>query len=118
MWVRQTVSGLGAGAGFAAALGKAAAVPPAGKSTGSGGGATIWMWSAERVRSQTQRQRGPKVYALHAPEVECIGKGKARTPYELMAWTTPASGSTLQTRAGQAEAKSCHRPLPPSGSTW
>ena len=36
---------------------------------------------ASRVRQQEQRQRGPKVYSLHAPEVECIGKGKARTPY-------------------------------------
>jgi hypothetical protein len=32
---------------------------------------------AMRVRFQDHRQRGPKVYALHAPEVECIGKGKA-----------------------------------------
>ena len=38
---------------------------------------------ALRVRLQEQRQRGPKVYSLHAPEVECIGKGKARTPYEF-----------------------------------
>jgi IS5 family transposase len=38
---------------------------------------------ALRVRHQEQRQRGPKVYSLHAPEVECIGKGKARTPYEF-----------------------------------
>jgi len=38
---------------------------------------------AQRVRTQNQHQRGPKVYALHAPEVECIGKGKARTPYEF-----------------------------------
>jgi transposase, IS5 family len=38
---------------------------------------------ATRVKTQEQRQRGPKVYALHAPEVECIGKGKARTPYEF-----------------------------------
>jgi hypothetical protein len=30
-----------------------------------------------------QRQIGPKVYSLHAPEVECIGKGKARAPYEF-----------------------------------
>jgi transposase, IS5 family len=45
---------------------------------------------AVKVRHQDHRQRGPKVYALHAPEVECIGKGKARAPYELMAWTTPA----------------------------
>jgi transposase, IS5 family len=35
------------------------------------------------VRNQDQRQRGPKVCALHAPEVECIGKGKARAPYEF-----------------------------------
>jgi IS5 family transposase len=38
---------------------------------------------AIRIRHQDHRQRGPKVYALHAPEVECIGKGKARAPYEF-----------------------------------
>ena len=38
---------------------------------------------AVRVRHQDHRQRGRKVYALHAPEVECIGKGKARRPYEF-----------------------------------
>jgi transposase, IS5 family len=38
---------------------------------------------ARQVREQTQRQRGPKVYSLHAPEVECIGKGKAHRPYEF-----------------------------------
>jgi len=38
---------------------------------------------AGRVRAQDHRQRGPKVYSLHAPEVECIGKGKARAPYEF-----------------------------------
>jgi IS5 family transposase len=38
---------------------------------------------ARRVREQQQRQRGPKVYSLHAPEVECIGKGKAHQPYEF-----------------------------------
>jgi len=38
---------------------------------------------ARRVRDQTHRQRGPKVYSLHAPEVECIGKGKAHRPYEF-----------------------------------
>jgi IS5 family transposase len=38
---------------------------------------------ARRVRDQVQRQRGPKVYSLHAPEVECIGKGKAHRPYEF-----------------------------------
>ncbi|ESQ77430.1 hypothetical protein ABAC402_01435 [Asticcacaulis sp. AC402] len=38
---------------------------------------------ANRVREQRQRQRGKKVYSLHAPEVECIGKGKAHKPYEF-----------------------------------
>jgi transposase, IS5 family len=36
-----------------------------------------------RVREQRRGQRGPKVYSLHAPEVECIGKGKAHRPYEF-----------------------------------
>jgi IS5 family transposase len=38
---------------------------------------------ARRVREQKQRQRGSKVFSLHAPEVECIGKGKAHRPYEF-----------------------------------
>src|SRR4029453_4683419 len=38
---------------------------------------------ARRVLDQKQHQRGPKVYSLHAPEVECIGKGKAHQPYEF-----------------------------------
>jgi transposase, IS5 family len=38
---------------------------------------------AQRVLEQKQHQRGPKVYSLHAPEVECIGKGKAHRPYEF-----------------------------------
>jgi transposase, IS5 family len=49
---------------------------------------------AVKVRFQQQRQRGPKVYSLHAPEVECIGKGKAQAPYEFgckVSITTPAT---------------------------
>ena len=38
---------------------------------------------AFRVRHQRQNQRGRKVDSLHAPEVECIGKGKAHRPYEF-----------------------------------
>src|SRR5712671_1163665 len=38
---------------------------------------------ARRVRAQERGQRGPKVYSLHAPEVECIGKGKAHKPYKF-----------------------------------
>ena len=38
---------------------------------------------ARRVKDQRQRQRGRNFYSLHAPEVECIGKGKAHKPYEF-----------------------------------
>ncbi|WP_407175043.1 IS5 family transposase [Bradyrhizobium sp. STM 3562] len=38
---------------------------------------------AAQIRSQEQRQRGWKLYSFHAPEVECIGKGKASAPYEF-----------------------------------
>ena len=38
---------------------------------------------ADQVCRQRQNQRGWKLYSLHAPEVECIGKGKAHKPYEF-----------------------------------
>jgi transposase, IS5 family len=38
---------------------------------------------ARRGREQRKDQRGPKVYSLHAPEVECIGKDRAHRPYEF-----------------------------------
>jgi IS5 family transposase len=38
---------------------------------------------SRRVLTQQPKQRGPKVYSLHAPEVECIGKGKPHKPYEF-----------------------------------
>lgn len=38
---------------------------------------------AMQIRSQHPRQRGWKLYSFHAPEVECIGKGKAQAPYEF-----------------------------------
>ena len=41
-----------------------------------------WLERAERIRAQQPKDKG-KLYALHAPEVECIGKGKARKPYEF-----------------------------------
>jgi IS5 family transposase len=41
------------------------------------------LFLASRVHDQSRGQRGPKVYSLHAPEVECIGKGKAHKPYEF-----------------------------------
>jgi IS5 family transposase len=47
------------------------------------------MSLARRVRDQQRGQRGPKVYSLHAPEVECTpgssprAKGKPHKPYEF-----------------------------------
>lgn len=38
---------------------------------------------ASQICHQHQRQRGWKLYSFHAPEVECIGKGKASAPYEF-----------------------------------
>src|SRR5271168_3880868 len=46
----------------------------------------VFAWPlscASQIRSQQQRQRGWKLYSFHAPEVECIGKGKAAAPYEF-----------------------------------
>jgi transposase, IS5 family len=43
---------------------------------------TTLMERAERIRTQQPKDKH-KLYALHAPEVECIGKGKARKPYEF-----------------------------------
>jgi IS5 family transposase len=37
---------------------------------------------AERIRTQQPKDKD-KLYALHAPEAECISKGKARKPYEF-----------------------------------
>jgi IS5 family transposase len=42
----------------------------------------MWLERAERVRTQKTHDKN-KLYALHTPEVECIGKGKAREPYEF-----------------------------------
>ena len=42
----------------------------------------LWLERAERVRTQERHDKN-KLYALHAPEVECIGKGKVRKPYEF-----------------------------------
>jgi IS5 family transposase len=64
---------------------------------------------ASKVRLQDHRQRGPKVYALHAPEVECIGKGKARAPYEFGCKVSVATPATAP-RGGQfvLHAKALH----------
>ena len=42
----------------------------------------IVLERAERIRTQQPKDKN-KLYALHAPEVECISKGKARNRYEF-----------------------------------
>ena len=38
---------------------------------------------AHRIQWQRQQARRAKLYSWHAPETECIGKGKAHKPYEF-----------------------------------
>src|ERR1700752_4000287 len=55
---------------------------------------------ARRVLDQKQRQRGPKVYSLHAPEGECIGKGKAHRPCEFGV-KVPVATTLAHAKGGQ-----------------
>ena len=45
------------------------------------------LGKARRIADQSRSRKNitgtPKLYAWHAPEVECIAKGKSRTPYEF-----------------------------------
>jgi len=41
-----------------------------------------WLERAGRIHTQKRNDKN-KLYALHAPEVECLSKGKARQPYEF-----------------------------------
>jgi transposase, IS5 family len=41
-----------------------------------------WLTRIAQLQRQKPKDKN-KLYALHAPEVECIGKGKARNPYEF-----------------------------------
>lgn len=41
-----------------------------------------WLERAWRIQQQRPKDKD-KLYALHAPEAECIGKGKARQPFEF-----------------------------------
>ena len=41
------------------------------------------LYKANRVLTQKPRDGGKHIYSLHAPEVECIGKGKSHKPYEF-----------------------------------
>ena len=56
------------------------------KTEGDGALEEVFAWplsKARQIRRQRQNQRGWKLYSWHAPETECIGKGKAHKPYEF-----------------------------------
>jgi transposase, IS5 family len=59
---------------------------------------------ARRVREQRQHQRGKKVYSLHAPEVECIGKGKSSSPLRVR------RQSVARHDAASLQGRPVHRP--------
>jgi IS5 family transposase len=48
------------------------------------------MHRVNRILTQTTKDKN-KLYALHAPEVECLAKGKARIPYEFGVKVTVAT---------------------------
>jgi transposase, IS5 family len=72
------------------------------------------LMRARRVRDQRHHQRGKKVYSLHAPEVECIGKGKAHRPYEF---GVKVSLATTLHRSGAASSSPTPRRCPATPMT-
>jgi transposase, IS5 family len=54
------------------------------------------LYKANRVLTQKPRDRGRHIYALRAPEVECIGKGKPHRPYEFGVKATIATTPKLR----------------------
>lgn len=89
---------------------------------------TSLLETAERIRTQKPKDNG-KIYSVHAPEVECIAKGKADKKYEFgckvsMATTAkscwivgadavhgnPFDGHTLKKQIDQVERISGSRP--------
>ena len=59
----------------------------------------VALQRAQKVHGQQPGDKA-KLYALHAPEVECIGKGKARTRYEFGVKTSIAT-TNERARGGQ-----------------
>jgi transposase, IS5 family len=58
------------------------------------------LYLATRILGQQRRDPLPKVYSMHAPEVECIGKGKAHMPYEFGVKATVAT-TVKHSKGGQ-----------------
>ncbi len=67
----------------------------------------LYLW-----RQYAEPQHRPKLYSLHEPEVDCIAKGKARTPYEfgskVSVITTAREGFVLDCQALRGNAYDGH----------
>jgi IS5 family transposase len=65
----------------------------------------------KRILAQKPKDKN-KLYALHAPEVECLAKGKARTPYEfgvkVSITTTHREGLVVGMRSMPGNPYDCH----------
>jgi transposase, IS5 family len=80
--VAATNTSASANTAAVAATGKALPLPSTPGTPSAIGPLTVLLERAERICTQTRHSKN-KLYALHAPEVECISKGKARHRYEF-----------------------------------
>ena len=80
--IREVRSRLSTGAFNAAVAPTAEAGLRGGLGPGPLAALNILLERADRIRTQQPKDKN-KLYALHAPEVECISKGKARNRYEF-----------------------------------
>jgi hypothetical protein len=73
---------------------------------------------AHAVRHQQQRQRGKKIYSLHAPEIECIAKGKSHKPYEFGVKVSIGTTSTIPGAASSLRTRRRFREIPTTATRW
>jgi len=67
------------------------------------------LYQAKTLLDQRPRQKDRKIYSLHAPEVECIGKGKAHKPYEFGVKVSIAT-TLNRSKGGQFALNACTLP--------
>jgi IS5 family transposase len=80
----------------------------------------LFRWplhQASTVLEQRKRQRGRKIYSLHAREVECIGKGKAHAPYEFGVKVSVAT-TLKRSKGGQFALHAAALPGNPMVTRW
>jgi len=65
---------------------------------------------AGRVARTGTRAAGPKVYSLHAPEVECIGKGKPHKPMSSRSSEHRHTLSAAKAASSRSMPRRCRNP--------